>query len=66
MLETWTGVWRLIDWYRDRQLRLNLRAERHKARDREKTTAKERIRRDNTAAAFDRKIQRANAAKSKR
>src|SRR5271156_3425093 len=56
MRNTHTGVWMIIDWWRDRQISLLAKVEREEARERELAIAKERIRRDQSAAAFDRKI----------
>lgn len=53
---TSTRLWGLIDWFNHQTRRLRIRQERRQARDRELAAAQERIRRDQSAAAFDRKI----------
>jgi hypothetical protein len=48
--------WSLIDWWNKHLQLIEIRKERQLARAREIQIAKERMRRENTGAAFDRKI----------
>jgi hypothetical protein len=56
MIGTYTGLWRIIDWWNHRSVMLARRRERAEARARELATARERIARDQSASAFDRRI----------
>jgi hypothetical protein len=56
MIGTHTGLWRIIAWWNRREIQILRHKERMAARERELAAARERIRRDQSAAAFDRKI----------
>ena len=56
MIYTYTGVWQIIDWWKERTAVLRRRQERAAARRRELEIVRERLAREQSAAAFDRKI----------